>query len=342
MSGSHIEQIANDPLWLAHRFDPIHDAVHLLRLAKTNYSAAVFLTDEYLPKDVAKLVLKRSELVAACNTSAPMHFIFHSAFCCSTLLARAFDRPGLTMSLREPVILNDMVGWQRRGATPHDIGTTLNDVLSLLARPFGMGEAIVVKPSNVLNSLAPAIMGLRQQAKAVLLFTPLNIFLQSVAKKAMWGRLWVRELMIGQIKDGLIQLGFDNDQYLSLTDLQAAAITWVAQQALFARMISHFGADRIRSLDSETLMTHPAETIAALGNHYQLCLSPADVQGIINGPAFSKHSKIGGDFGAQARLAEYHQSQQWHGEEIDKVVIWAEAVARNAGVSMFLDAALLC
>jgi hypothetical protein len=341
ITSSDIVQIANDPLWLAHRYDPEHDAIHLLRVPKATYNEAVFLTDDYLPKNAAKLVLSRTELIAACHSTAPLHFVFHSAFCCSTLLARAFDRKGLAMSLKEPVILNDMVGWQRRGAPPNALGATLKDVIGFLARPFGSGEAVILKPSNILNSLAPTILGLRPQAQAVLLYAPLNVFLKSVAKKAMWGRLWVRDLMIGQLKDGLIQLGFDDEQYLGLTDLQVAAVTWVAQQALFARMIAHFGATRIRSLDSETLLARPADSIAALASHYHMTLSNEEVKNIVTGAAFTKHSKLGGDFGNQARLAEYQQSHQLHGDEIEKVIAWTEAVARNASVAMTLDAPLL-
>ena len=124
---------------------------------------------------------------AAAGPPAPLHFIFHSAYCCSTVLARAVDIEGMSMGLKEPLILNDMVGWRRRGADPRRLGAMLDDVLTLLARPFAPGEAVVVKPSNVLNSLAPAMLGLRPQSNALLLYAPLPDFLRSMAQEGALG-----------------------------------------------------------------------------------------------------------------------------------------------------------
>ena len=58
----------------------------------------------------------RAAVLAARGTDAPIHFIFHSAFCLSSVLARAFDMPGTSMGLKEPMLFNDLAGWQMRGA----------------------------------------------------------------------------------------------------------------------------------------------------------------------------------------------------------------------------------
>ena len=121
-----------------------------------------------------RLVLRRSDVMAAAAPPAPLHFIFHSAM----LLDR--PRPGGGRrrrgdGLKEPLILNDMVGWRaRRRPAPSDRGPGRRAVA---ARPaLEPGETIVVKPSNILNGLAPAMLGLRPQSNALLLYAPLPDF----------------------------------------------------------------------------------------------------------------------------------------------------------------------
>ena len=332
--------VAGDPLWLAHRYDPVRDSVHFIQVSRNDHRSATFLTDEYLgartPVPVA-----RAEAVRDAGAAAPIHFILHSAFCCSTLLARAFDIEGVSMGLKEPVILNDMVGWRHRGGEPRRIGAALGDALTLLARPFSAGEAVIVKPSNLINGFAQAILSLRPGAHALLLEAPLRTYLGSVAKKGMWGRLWVRDLLAKQLKEGLVDLGFSPDDYFGQTDLQVAGVGWLAQHALFARLATQFGPDRVRTLDSETLVARPAETMAETARLFGLTIGAAAITEIANGPVFKRHSKFGGDFGAAERAAEHNDAASIHADEIEKVAIWIEAVADRLGLPMAMAAPLL-
>ncbi|HEX8450042.1 MAG TPA: hypothetical protein VF652_10675, partial [Allosphingosinicella sp.] len=258
--------VAGDAAWLANRYDESQDLVHFVRLTREAHRSVTFITDEYIPAEAPRLVLRRSDVAAAAGRPAPIHFIFHSAYCCSTVLARAFDIEGVSMGLKEPLILNDMVGWRRRGGDPRQVGAILDSTLTLLARPFAPGEAVVVKPSNVLNGLAPAMLALRPEASALLLYAPLPDFLRSIARKGLWGRRWVRELFIGQLRDGIVDLGLGEQHYLDLTDLQVAAAGWLAQQDVFARLIERFGPARVRTLDSTALMARPGESMARLSD----------------------------------------------------------------------------
>ena len=333
--------IAADATWLANRYDESRDSVHFVRLTREDHRAATFITDEYIPADAPRLVLGRGDVASAAGRPAPMHFIFHSAYCCSTVLARAVDIEGVSMGLKEPLILNDMVGWRRRGAEPRALAAALDDVLALLARPFAPGEAIVIKPSNVLNSIAPAMLGLRPGSRAVLLYAPLPDFLRSIARKGLWGRRWVRELFIGQLRDGMIDLGLGEQHYLDLTDLQVAAAGWLAQQDVFGRLVERFGADRVRTLDSAALMARPAEAMAGLSDLFGLGLGDPAIEQVLAGPAFTSHSKSNAGFSAADRVAEQRDAAQTHADEIDKVAVWAEAVASAAGLSVELKAPLL-
>lgn len=333
--------VACDPLWFAHRYDPGQDAVHFLLLPREVHRAATFITDEYLPADAAKLVLHRREVMAVAPPPGPVHFIFHSAFCCSTLLARAFDIESVSMGLKEPPWFNDLVGWKQRGGSARDIAAVLDNGLSLMSRPFGPGEAAIIKPSNVANAFGPAILTMRPAARALLLHAPLKAYLGSIVRKGMWGRLWVRDLLVKQLSDGLHDFGFGPTDYLGQTDLQVAAMSWLAQHRLFGRLVESFGPARVRTLDSETLVAKPAAALRALAALFGLSLNEAAIAAVIAGPAFRTHSKFGQAFGAEERVAEQAETAALHHDEIDKVVVWTAAVAASAGVSMAPPAPLL-
>lgn len=245
------------------------------------------------------------------------------------------------MGLKEPLIFNDLVGWAHRGGTPAEVAAVLDDSLSLLARPFAAGEAIVVKPSNVANAMAPAMLAMRPGAKALLLYAPLRDYLNSIARKQMDGRLWVRDLLVKLLKDRLIDLGFSGEDYLRHTDLQAAAVGWLAQHALFARMVERFGPARVRSLGSDLVTARPRDVMVALVELFGIELDAAALDAVVAGPAFTRHSKSEAAFGGAERVAEQRSAAELHGDEIEKVALWAEAVAANAGVPLDPGARLL-
>lgn len=331
-----------NPEWLAHRYDAPGDRIQFVEVPRARHAEIPFLTDEYLPAAATPRVISRTTAVEQAPAPAPLHFIFHSAFCCSTLLVRALDAPGLAMGLSEPVILNDIMGWRRRDRPDGPrIAAVTDAALRLLARPFGPGEAVIVKPSNLLNPLAPGLLQLRPESAALLLHTSLEAYLGSIARKGMWGRLWVRDLLAKLLPEGLIRLGLEGDDYLRLTDIQAAAVGWLAQHAHFAALAERFGPVRVRTLDSDTFLARPAETLLALGRHYRLPLDEARAARLAAGPAFGRNSKSGEAFGAADRAADKARALQTHGEEVGMVLEWARAVAANAGVPERLPHPLL-
>jgi hypothetical protein len=327
------------PEWLAHRFDERADAIHFVRAPRGLRRQVPFLIDEHLPGAVSPVPVGRQEAMTAAPPAAPIHFIFHSAYCCSTLLAAIFDIPGIATSYKEPQILNDVVGWRHRGAPPHQIAEVLDNSLRLLARPFEPGEACVVKPSNLVNGLIDAMLKLRPDARCVLLHAPLRDFVTSIARKGMAGRLWVRELLSRQLAEGFIDLGFEPRDYLLHTDLQAGAVGWLAQQAQFARLARQW-PERVRTLDSEQLVERSTEAVGRCAEWFGLPLGEAARDAVV-GEQFARNAKDGRRFAPGQRAAERREGAALHAEEIDRVVVWAEAVARTADVPMALACPLL-
>jgi len=87
--------VAGDAAWLAHRYDPGHDAVHFRAVPREQRASVPFLTDLHLGEEASPVVLRRDDCrTAAQAVRAPIHFLFHSAYCASTMLAQALDQQG--------------------------------------------------------------------------------------------------------------------------------------------------------------------------------------------------------------------------------------------------------
>lgn len=323
----------SDPEWYAHRYVESDDAFRFIHLPRSEHRSVPFLTDACLGEGRPSRDLPASECLAALD-KGPLHFLFHSAFCGSTMLTRALDRPGLAMGLSEPVTLNDVIGFRLRGAQGAAVARVADASLRLLARPYGPGEAVVVKPSNLVNPLAELFLALQPQARAVFLHAPLETFLISVVRKGLQCRLWVRELLESYLRLGYVDLGFEPSDYFRQSDLQVAAVGWLAQHAHFAQLAAKLGPERIATLDADRMTGDPAAALGAVTAHYGLQCETAEIAQIVSGPAFSQHSKSGQAFTADDRSAEYAKARAAHDEEIGMVLEWARRVAEGAGVAM--------
>lgn len=333
-----IRTLLADPCWLAHRHVEGADAVRFVRLERADHGAVPFLSEEHLRDrpvggDVA--LADCLALPGEPRSEGPLHFLFHSAFCGSTTLVRALDQPGLAMGLSEPQLLNDVVGLRRRGADPRLVARTADAATRLLARPFAPGEAVVVKPSNVINPLAALLLALRPAAQAVFLFAPLETYLISVARKGLHCRAWGRELLEGFLRDGeLAGIGLEPDQLFRLTDLQVAATGWLLQHRMMHRLAARLGPQRVATLDADLMFAAPEAALARVAAHYGLPLGAERCRAIAAGPAFGTRVKSGEAYSPAARERDYAAVRSAYGEEIDMVLVWARAVAETAQIAL--------
>ncbi|WP_225207070.1 sulfotransferase family protein [Novosphingobium huizhouense] len=323
----------NDAEWLAHRHVEPSDAIRFVAVPRADHEGAPFLVDEALqqtPRD------HRDVSIATClreTDRAPFGMIFHSAFCGSTLLTRALSLPGLAMGLSEPVLLNDVVGFRQRGASGAAVARLADVALRLLARRFAPDEPAIVKPSNVVNPLAELFLSLHPQAQALFLYAPLETFLVSVARKGLACRLWARELAARFAPEGMFApLGISFEDLFAQVDLQVAAAGWLAQHRLFQRLADKLGPHRLKLVDADQLIAHPATTLPGIVAHLGLRNDDALLADVIASPALARHSKSGEAFTAQDRSNAYREARAAYASEIDGVLDWSRKVADNAGI----------
>jgi hypothetical protein len=320
------------PEWLAYRFDEATNEIHFVDYDRKIRGESAFLAVNNLPERPFRAEPRPRALELA-PPSAPIHFVFHSGFCCSTLFTRCFDQPGLATGLSEPNILNDISGWRKRGAAPGEVGRALNDALNLLARPFTGDQAAILKPSTVTNGLAAAMMKLQPQSRAVLMYAPLTDHLTSLAKKGFDGRLWGRQLFLSMRRERLLErIEFTDVEFLGLMDLQIAACAWLGQQQLFADLIGLF-PDRVRSLESNAFLAAPEKCVEEGAAFFGLSLSSEQLDAVTT-DILARNSKDGKTFGRGDRDADYVSARATYGDEVKKVVTWAEMVAQTASIPL--------
>lgn len=324
--------LVENSAWLLHRYDDAQDMFQFKAVSWEERRRHPFLSEEALQGITISRGVKADAFHPRTSQRASVHFIFHSAFCASTLLTKVLGHGGVS-SLSEPQVLNDLIGALRRGKSSVDIAKRLDASLGLLARPEPGKMAVLIKPSNLVNHLAHAMLALRPEAKAVFLYAPLRIFLGSVARKGLWCRLWVRELLEYQTDLGMIKFGFSAKDYLRLTDLQVAAIGWLAQYQLFRELESHYGAARLYFIDSETLTQQSDKTLDAVCTHFGLWPDAMQRAAVLSSPDLKQHSKFGHAFSSETRLQEGAVAEASYADEIGKVEEWARAVARSAGIA---------
>src|SRR5512146_2423683 len=106
------------------------------------------IRSERLPVDI-------SAAAALSDGGRKLRYILHTAFCCSTLLARCLDLPGRSIAFREPHVLMQLANQKRMGT---DGGLPLPRLLDLsvrlLAKPANQDEVAVINPANAANNLA--------------------------------------------------------------------------------------------------------------------------------------------------------------------------------------------
>jgi hypothetical protein len=339
------DAIVADPAWLPYRLLDGCRTLKFVHLPREILKDLPFLDKraqpwrwEPLTQDAPRALVPLAEMVERSRTadSGPCHFIFHSAFCCSTLMSRALDIEGVACVLGEPRALRELAEMN----LAHDQRTALDVVLDLMRRPRLPDETTIIKPHNRVNPLIDYIMERQPDSRALLMYTPLVDFLLAIARSR---RRWLfARSMAAQYRDHLEFETPETGDLVYLTDLQMAAFLWLQQQALFARVVRRLPQGRVATLRADVFVARPTEAVAAAAALFELPLGQKEVAAITAGPLFHDHSKRPGESFEESNQKRTNAMVKLaFGPEIEQAIEWGEKVAAEASVPMELQAALI-
>ena len=333
-----IQSYAENPLWLPHQLNAGTGEVTLVKLPQGRFAQAEFLADHKAePADEARLPL--AEFTVAKVEKGPLHFIFHTAFCRSTLLVRALNIPGHSAGLSEPGILANLAGIAAQTGKVDEAMIAAST--AWLGRLQAGTKATFVKPTNHANALMPAMMQANPDARAVLMSNSLHDFLSAVNRRGLLGREWARKLYLEVSRYAPLDLGLDGAAQFALSDMQVAGLAWLLQRRWMMMVMAHVGQDRFVSLDSAAFNGNRAASLAAVTKACGVALSAVDADKAASSDVFTDHAKLGGDFAKREREQAARSTSAIWEEEAAQVAQWIGIIARQAGMPDTLPNALI-
>lgn len=281
----------------------------------------------------------------------PVRFIFHTAFCASTLLARCLDHPGSTLAAKEPLALHRVSGMQRDRLANPDVARAvpreryrrlLTLTLDLLSRSFGDAEAPIVKATDSTNHIAGELLDHHDGSTAILLYSDLASFVLSCLK-AEKRRGYVRR-MLWRARTDAKRLGLFRGVRIppdgALSDAEASAFVWGVQMYTYLDLLDS-GRSDVRTLDASEFLGEPGETLAAAADHLALPLDEGDIAAARD-TTMTRHAKrTESSFSPEAAARERASLEAAFASELGEAEAFLDSLTRERPIVLPLASALL-
>lgn len=324
---------AGESIAFLHRLDGVEGRAEIVRTDRGRLRASSFLDGReqfWRGKQLVPLELGDRRAHPATR------FVFHVGFCGSTLLARLLDRPGKVLALREPQCLADIAGQRAalaagQGVAP--IGRLIDLALESLGAAGEPELAVVVKPTNWVNSLLPQLCDPGRIASAVFVSMDRRAYVGAVFRGgrdriAFCSRLAAQMAPIFPNGEALLSdaIGAAHDPLDSAARL--TVLLHAMQEALFDRAIAANGWNSEARIDFAHLAQHPAAVLRRARRVLGL-----DIGGEDDARAFGlmdRHTKDpASPFDPGQRLRHDQEIEHHHAQRFDSALDWIAAHAHQ-------------
>jgi hypothetical protein len=319
--------VARDPAWFLEDYDPRRNMLAFVRADRDKIARQPFLDQRWNREGLERCEFPLDALAAQLPEDAPapkLDFIWHTSFCCSTLIAEALDLPGRHLSLREPSVLVPAADTKRavtmanRAMPPRLIEV----VFRLLGRQAG-DERVSVKASNFANVLVRDAARLTQ-GKALFLYSDLESFLVSMEKGGDGLRKYARRLFSNIAGDAGGQLPWPPREIFQMSDLEIAALAWHMEIAEFRRSARVLGQGRAAWLDCDAFLRDSRAALSAVDGFFGFGLGAAHIERVVAGPLMKRHAKVPSHaFDAERRRTLGNEVRQRLGHDLERLVEWS-------------------
>lgn len=323
-----------DARWFPFDLDLATSRVRFLRVPPAVLDESVFLDHRIAlagrePVDVARDGL-------TLPPPATPGWLFHTSFCCSTLLARALHASPAVEVLKEPFALRRLSD-ARHGGTPVD--DWIGPVARLLARPWHADSRTVIKPTHVALNLAPALLAAMPGAPAVLLHSGLGDFIVSNLKKPPETKDKVGRLAARLVADAGWPPTVLERAGVAAGWAGLVAAQWLATMALAGAALAA-APDRVLPLRDRDLLADVPGQAARVAAHLGLPATPTAIAARAAAEAMRHAKATDVAYDAARREREASMLRERFASMIDAAIGWARGEAAARALHPALAAAL--
>ncbi len=320
--------LLEDPRWLPFDLDLRAGQFLFVEADRAFVESTPFLDQRADLTGRRRAALAFNQLPGPVERQAAPAFIWHSAFCASTLLARCLSVEGRTIAYSEPSGLATLASLKRHGHTT-EFNRLFPLYMNLLARPPADAGRVVIKPTNAANSLISDCAALWPDARHLFVTSELPVFLTSILKKSEPGRAFTRQLYTMFARDGSLLGQIPPEQAFQLTDIQIAALVWQAQLAMMREASAKLDPARTAWLDGDDFLARPEASLDAASRFLDLGLDAQTVQAVVAGPLMSRDVKNPGKAFDPASRRAPAGLKPLMDSHFDAVIAWSASVART-------------
>jgi hypothetical protein len=275
--------ILDDPQIFVHHIDFDQRLVFFVNVSQDLIDARKSHNfDDIEPKyavDLDKLIGEESA-----RDFKPLHFLFMTDFCGSTLLANALGelsgvsclyevRAFASLANRKRLLDRNLVGRSKGAAGLEDWRRVLRLVVFSMSRSV-RGDTVILKEWPPTNYIISDILRCHEDIRAIFLYSDLEDYLNAIFRQP-WRRDFTRRRMVVEfVETDLWPTIHEGKECLS--DTKIAAAHWFVQQQAFLR-IDRAVSSGIRSLHNCELYNHSVETVTAVARHFGIGIRPEEV-----------------------------------------------------------------
>ncbi len=245
--------------------------LHCCNMSAESYERSPFLDHRIIKLNDETIIVSLAELLVRVPETqvATTHYVFHNAFCCSTLYSRCLNAAKQLLVLREPNVLMEVASIYRFRGTqllPDLKIEVADDIFSvttrMLSRRYQGQSNVIIKPSDACNNIMHRLLEEHVRNKCLLMYSELERFLVAILKqphRVEWVKIRATELTLDEMHAG--RKVPVNPQ--TLDAVSTAAYVWVLHMKKMRALQKTFGKDRVKSLNSEVFMSSPVKSVAA-------------------------------------------------------------------------------
>ncbi len=253
----------------------------------------------------------------------PLSIIFHTAYCCSTLLARCLENLNQTLVLKEPALLRQLSEAWFTKLPGHDLQKLNRVVGTLLSRRFSQ-ESVIVKATSHCINMMPELLGLHADNRAVFLFSSLEdslaCYLKDVRRRRE-ARFYLG--VMGELvpPDLLLEAKFTNN------DAQIIALLWMVQVRFYCQISESLSGGRLIALNCDDFLDTPALALERVASYFGISTTERALQDVLGSDAFKRYAKGQHiDFDREFRRAHLIWVSDLYAKEIEVATKWTRSL----------------